>query len=811
MGCYRLWRLELLQTSKDQDRNRMSDDDKSPWLHDHSGFAQELKSSTQTKNGKLRGKQKMIAFKSTPFSYEETSAFISELRSCAKSKDLIRGIEVHDDILKRGLLEKCSDALVTMYAKCGELEKAKAVLDTINSSNVFSWTALISAYTRQGRMQDALDCFDEMLHKGLSPNAMTFTSILKACGDLKAAERGEQIHAEISRQGLLGSDDVLRNALVHMYVKCGALSKAQQILETLSSQDVCCWSALIVGYAQKGEDLQAFHCFEKMRSKGLSPDSRSLSCILKVCGSMKALNKGQEIHDEISKRGLLENDVVLGNALVGMYVKCGDLAKAQQVHEELPTRDAVSWNVLIGGFAQHGQGEQAISCFEKMQREGICPDKVTFTYILQACGSIGAADKGEQVHEMIAIQGLLENDIVLGTALVDMYANCGALAKAHQVLQELSSRDVFTWSALIAGYVKHGHGEQALQSFEQMKREGLSPDSVVLSCVLKACSIVAPLEGKKLHDEIARKGLLGKNIVLDNALIHMYVKCGVLDKAQEVLEELSCRDVVSWSTLIGGFVEHDQGAQALECYMRMQQEGVSPNAVTYACILKACGTIGAIDKGKEIHDEIVAQGLLSKHFELGTALVDMYANFGALTKAHQVLEELPFQDVGPWNVLITRYAQQGQGEKALKCFKRMQHEGIIPDAVTYLGVLNACNHLGLVEECYEQFVSMSTKFGIKLDLEHLTSMIDLFGRAGHLDKAVGVVQELQYLNDHAVWHSLLSACQKWGDISVGRWAFDRALCLDKHDSAAYVLMGSMYATAGMQEDAEYGEAMRMEN
>ncbi|KAI5069670.1 hypothetical protein GOP47_0015971 [Adiantum capillus-veneris] len=381
------------------------------------------------------------------------------LRSCAKMKDLSAGITVHDDIVKRGLLEKCSDALISMYAKCGNLAKAKELLDTHKSRDVISWIALISGYAQQGQSLDGLESFEKMQDEGLSPDWVTFTCALKACGSLRASDKGEQILDEIVRQGLLGNNIVLDTAVVDMYAKCGALTKAQEVLEGLPVRNVVCWSALISGYAQDGQSKQALDCFWKMQEVGIAANAVTYTSVLKACGSLGASHMGDQIHDEIRRQGLLKRDVVLGTALVDMYAKRGQLVKAQRLLEKLTLRDVVTWNALLVGYTQQCQAENALDCFARMQREGISPNAVPFSCILKACGSIGAISKGEEIHNKIASQGLFENNTILGNAVVDMYAKCGAVAKAQQVLEEFPHRDVASWNALMTGWAQQGKCE----------------------------------------------------------------------------------------------------------------------------------------------------------------------------------------------------------------------------------------------------------------------------------------------------------------------------------------------------------------
>ncbi|KAI5064467.1 hypothetical protein GOP47_0021137 [Adiantum capillus-veneris] len=530
--------------------------------------------------------------------------------------------------------------------------------------------------------------------------------------------------------------------------------------------------------------------------------------LLRVCAKNKDLHKGATLHDQILRRGLLTDCL---DALVTMYVQCGELSKAEDLFAAYKSRDIFTWTALIGGYAQKGQGEQALTCFEHMLHEGIFPDAVTFNCVLKACGSIRAVDKGERIHDDISKQGLLQKNVLLGNSLVNMYAKCGALARAEQVLEELPVRNAISWSSLISGYAEHGEGEQALDCYERMRHEGLLPDAVTFICLLKACgSIRAGEKGELIRDEIAKQGLVGTDIVLNNALVDMYVNCGALDKARQLLEELPMRDVVSWSTIISGYAQQGEGEQALKCLEQMEREGLHPNAVTFICILKACGSLGAACKGETFHDVISKQGLLGNDIVLSNALISMYAKCGALPKAARLLEGLPSRDVISWNAMMAGYIQKGEGEHAIACYEKMQSEGLSPDATTFLCVLTACSRLGFVEIAQRNFWKMIVVYGVKPGLEHYTCMVNLFGRVGHLQDAVEIIKRLPY-SDSAVWSSLLGACQKWGDVSVGKWGFDRAIQVDKDDAAPYTLMASIYAAVGMQDDAGHIEAMRIKN
>mgnify|MGYP000594911397 CR=1 FL=1 len=280
-------------------------------------------------------------------------------------------------------------------------------------------------------------------------------------------------------------------------------------------------------------------------------------------------------------------------------------------------------------------------------------------------------------------------------------------------------------------------------------------------------------------------------------------------ESERSLEELPIRNVVLWNTLISGYAQQGKAHEALGCFEKLQNEGLFPNSVTFACILKACAIVRDVNKGKKIHDEIVNRGLLEKDVVLGTALVDMYAKCGMVLKAQQVHDEFPFRDTGFRNALIAGYAQHGYGEEALMCFECMQDEGLSPDAITFLCLMNACSHSGLLDRAENYFHDMRDKYGIMPNLEHYTCLVSIFGFGGNFGKAISVIKMMPFSDCRPVWLALLGGCRKWRYVKLGRLAFDQLMHLDNTCSAAYVLMANIFAASGMQEDAERVEAMRM--
>ncbi|KAH7289954.1 hypothetical protein KP509_30G025400 [Ceratopteris richardii] len=603
------------------------------------------------------------------------------------------------------------------------------------------------------------------------PDEVTLVSILRACAILKDTIRGRKIHTEICKRGLHISNVFIGNTLVNMYAKCGALQEARQVLNELLHQDTVSWTALIAGYCQYGYAEEALVAFEEMQGMNIYPNALTFTCILKACGMLPAQEKGQEIHIEIARHGMLERDVVLGSALVDMYAKCGALAKAQEVFKGLPVCNVVSWTSLIAGYCQYGCADEALACLRQMEQYGPPPNETTFTCILNACASMGSITKSQQMHGKIVKLGFLTNTCELGNALVDMYIKCGVFSKAQQLFNDLPIKDIVSWTTLITGYGQHGYIEEALQIFDQMKREGISSNAVTLTCILNACgNTQAAQKGKGIHAEIIKGGLLKANIMLGNALVDMYAKCASPIKAQQVFNELSSPNLVSWTSLIAGYCQNGYGEEALYFFQRMKEDGFSPDIVTLACILRACGCIGAAEKGREIHAEIIRAGLLLNSSILRSSLLDMYIKIGALARAREVYSELQYRDVVSMNALIAGYCQQGLGEKAIECFEKFKHEGYY-DAVTFLCLLKAFGRMGAAGMGQTYYEAMTTNYGIFPTIEHHICMVDLFCRSGYFHKALALIQTLPHFDYNQSCFVLLGACQRLGNTNLARLAF----------------------------------------
>ncbi|KAJ7525159.1 hypothetical protein O6H91_17G039400 [Diphasiastrum complanatum] len=674
--------------------------------------------------------------------------FVSILKACITTGDLVQGRLVHSQIIDCGLDSNVlvGSTLIDMYAKCGAVEEASKVFKNLQTKNVVTWNAMVAAYAEHGLGRRALQLLGQMQKEGMKPDSFTFVSALKACGKMEVLHEGKKIHCQVVEQGL-EEDAFIGSALIDMYSKCRVLHEAWQVFYKSQKVSLVLWNSMIAAYIQHGQFEQALQLFKRMEQEGLIPDGITFVCVLRACSSIPALDQGKLIHAQIIHYGL-ESDCSVGSTLVDMYVKCGSLNEASEVFSKIARRDVVAWNALIVGVVQHGFDRKALDLFDAMRLEGVEPDKITMVTILKACGRLLSIDYGKLIHACIANHGL-ELDEVVGSNLIDMYVKCGSLEMASQVFDRLPRRNVLAWNAMIKGYAMHGHNQMSLIFFNNMQQEGTKCDGVTFVSILKICgSLAAIKKGEQIHEQIIQEGFESE-IFVTNSLIDMYIKCGSLDKARKVFDDLTEKDIVSWSTIIAGYTQHKLYQDAIYLFGRMQQAGIEPNDITYVSVLKCCGSILATNQGQQIHESFIKSGS-TLDFVVGNALIDMYAKCGSLTKARNVFDELPGRNVQSWNALLSGYAHHGLGQQAVQHFQTMQHEGTKPDDVTLVSVLSACSHANLLDAGCQIFYSMLEDLSKLISMQHYACMVDLLSRSGNLNDAEDFIRNIKLPADTIV-------------------------------------------------------------
>eukprot|EP01018_Ginkgo_biloba_P022103 Gb_10158 [translate_table: standard] len=728
----------------------------------------------------------------------DPNTYTSLLQQFVKNKSLMEGKKVHAHIIKTGGEPDIflKNNLVNLYAKCGTVTDARKIFDQMLERNVVSWNAMIAGYARRGRYDAVLKLFDLMQRVPIKPNKLTFGSVLIACACPATFEQGKAVHAHIIKSGF-GSDIIVASNLVDMYVKCMGLEFARQVFDEMPERDMVSWNSVIARYVQIGHGQEALHLFCEMQVAGMKPDQFTFASILGACASLTDLEQGKLFHACIIKSGL-EFDVYIGNALVDMYAKCASIDDAYKVFNHMPTRDLVSWNSMIAGCGQNGHDKEAMLLFCQLLQANMKPDPFTFSCILSVCAKLTDLEQGKWVHAFIIHCGLQLN-IFSGSALLDMYAKCGSIEDSRKVFDRMPKRDAISWSAIIAAYAQLGYGEEALKLFNWMQQSAMKPDLFNFASSLRACANLASLEqGQQVHAHIMKVG--GNfDIVVGCALVDMYAKCGKMEKGHKVFEEMPEQNEISWTAIITGFAQNGQGEDSLKLYREMQLAGMKPDESTFSIALGASACLAALENGKQIHGQILKVRFDSDVF-VATSLVDMYAKCGSIEDAHKLFDHISDRNVATWNSMIAGYAQHGHGKDALKLFEQMQRVGMKPNDITFVSVLSACSHVGLMDEGRRYFDSMSQEHAIMPRMEHYACIVDSLGRAGHLEEAENFISKMPFEPGSMIWRTLLGACRIHQNVELGKRAAERVLNFEPQDAATYVLLSNIYAMSGRWDE-----------
>lgn len=779
-------------------------------VHDHRVFIPERsKLAEEAKFWQNRNDQDLLNRSiresvTSPKQLPSVDSIFCTVENCREAQVLASAKRAHTHICAIGLeaIGMLGNHLVPMFVECGSMLDAERVFLISVFPNDYAMSSLLQGYIELGKSLHAIDLYFK-LQEDIYPAKHTYIVLLKACTTLETEGFCQKIHTDIIKEGF-EKDPFVGHTLIDAYGRCGLLLEAREVFDNLLVRDVVSWTALIGVYAKHGLDEEALSCFEQMHLVGCSENVITFVFGLKAAGSLKALDKGREIHSELIKRNL-EGNLFTGNTLVDMYVKCGSFTEAWKCLNQLPIRDVFSWTTLIAGCAEHGLNDEALECLEQMQKEGVFPNAATYKSSLKACSKVEALGEGRQLHMELAKQGL-DNGLSMANTLIDLYAKCGVFVEAQTMFDKLVVRDVVTWNILIAAYADRGLGIEALSCLKQMPLEGISPVTSTLLCCLKACSSSRDIcQGFEVHCLIAKLGYL-QDLYVGSALVGMYAKCYSLLEAQFLFDDLNSQDIALWSALIGAYADEGESDTAVFLYERMQEQGLCPNIVTFVSILKSCGSAGVLRKGRQIHAQTcsVDSGELTD-VNLDTAVMDMYIKCGSMREALGVFNEAPKLDPVRWSALITGYAQRGECAHVFYLLESMYKQDIQPDDILLLSVLTMCNHVGLADEGLEYLEALSQRYGISLSTNHFNCLVDLLSRVGRVDEAVTMLEKMPILPSSTIWNALLNACKKWGNIDTGMFAFRKMVSGGRERSAAYILMSDICADSHMLQDYEEQE------
>ncbi|KAK7392991.1 hypothetical protein VNO78_21441 [Psophocarpus tetragonolobus] len=579
----------------------------------------------------------------------------------------------------------------------------------------------------------------------------------------------------------------------------------------------------------------ALNCTEVVKSeKGNlvetveSSQSTSLLDLIDQCKNTMQL---KQIHAHMLRTSLFCDQYTASKLLTAYAISsCSCLIYAKNVFDQIPQPNLYCWNTLIRGYASSSDPTQSFLIFLHMLHScSEFPNKFTFPFLFKAASQLKVLHIGKVLHGMV-IKASLDSDLFILNSLINFYGSSGAPDLAHKVFTNMPGKDVVSWNAMINAFALGGLPEKALLLFQEMETKDVTPNVITMVSVLSACAKKFDLDfGRWICSYIENNGF-AENLILNNAMLDMYVKCGSMNDAKDLFNKMIDKDIVSWTTILDGhaklgnydeahcifdamphkgtsawnalisaYEQNGKPREALTLFYEMQlSKDAKPDEITLICALCACAQLGAIDFGHWIHVYIKKHDInLNSH--LATSLLDMYAKCGDLDKAMAVFQSVERKDVYVWSAMIAVMAMYGRGKAALDLFSSMLEYNIKPNAVTFTNILCACNHAGLVNEGEQLFKQMEPVYGIVPQIHHYVCIIDIFGRAGLLEKAASFIEKMPIPPTAAVWGAFLGACSRHGNVELAELAYQKLLQLEPCNHGAFVLLSNIYAKAGNWE------------
>ncbi|KAK8498284.1 hypothetical protein V6N11_013227 [Hibiscus sabdariffa] len=604
-----------------------------------------------------------------------------------------------------------------------------------------------------------------------------FSHQLKLPSNLYEAKR---LHATLIVNGFFNSSDAVKaigSQLVRVYVAFGCLEDALLVFDKLPQRSNLAWNSILRGFLDVGRFSRAIEFYHLMVSQGLVPDNFTYPLVFKACTELNDIEEGKKLRDFVlwnESQYNMKRNVYVECAMIDMFAKCGSLSEARQVFEGIREKDLACWSALICGNVQSGEWLEALSLFKRMLLEGLRPDSIIMASVLPACGRLEDMEMGMSLHGC-AIKCGFDSDLYVSNALMDMYCKCGATRFAYSLFCNMDNKDVVSWSSLIAGYSQNCQYNESLQLLKLLRH------------------------GKEMHGYILKQGF-ESDIVVGAALVEFYSNCKSMIKAEHVFRIMSDSDIMLWNSIIVGYSLNGEVENVFHIFRRIWDFNLRPNSITLVSILPICTKIGTLRYGKEIHAHATRSGLGSA-VSVGNALIDMYCKCGSLELAFRVFNQMKERDIVTYNTIISAHGIHGLGEHVFQFFEQMKGARIRPNKVTFITLLTACSHSGLVDKGWSLYHSMVHDYNIPPDMEHYSCIVDLLGRAGHLDDAYYLIKRMPVEPDMNILGSLLGACRVHNNVGLAEYLEKRILEKNQKDSGHYVLLSNVYASTGRWKDA----------
>ncbi|XP_031493623.1 pentatricopeptide repeat-containing protein At4g21300-like [Nymphaea colorata] len=584
-----------------------------------------------------------------------------------------------------------------------------------------------------------------------APNPTAHLHLLTLLRGSPRLESAKQVHAHALKVALLPNDLALATRILSIYGNSGCSGDAHDLFRCIPDPDIVSWNSIIKAFGINCAWLDAVSLYSELGWSGsVRPNGLTFPAAIKACSKLMLLKSGKEIHCHVLRNGYLPDSFV-GTSLISLYANCGRFENACRVFDGMPQRETASWNAMIGGSVQNGFAEEGLVFYRQMKMEGCLPDPMTVVGVLNACTALGDVSFGMCIHAEMLKLGL-GIDVFVDNSLVDMYSKCGCVDMAVNVFNQMDEQNVVTWTALISCYCQHGEGDSAIEMFRQMLVENLFPNEFTLATLLQACAQRRYLQlVMMVHAYTLRNGFSMDKFLL-NSLIDSYSKCGAIGAAEKMLDRMNCRDVVSWTSVITGCIDHKLIERAFMWAFRMQNDLVMPNVVTLTSLMRGCSYLNAPNLCRSIHGFVMKTEMRSDP-TVATSLINMYTKSRSMDVAYQVFDKLLERSIDSWGAMIVGYVQSGSIGRALEIFiqSHIAEEYLSPETMATV-VQGCCHEISLKRgqsiHCY------LIKHGFLPCAVVENSLMDMYAKCKQVASAC-LIFDRMHSRDNISWNTMI--------------------------------------------------------
>ncbi|KZV24981.1 pentatricopeptide repeat-containing protein-like [Dorcoceras hygrometricum] len=568
------------------------------------------------------------------------------LRKCAAATSLREARQLHALLTTSTHYHRVSPFLhnniLSMYGRCGSLEDSQLLFDKMPHRNIISYNALISAYSRSPQQAHRAFClFHELENGNLVANDSTFTSLLHALSGPGNEVLGSLLHNCCVKRGFC-NNLLVQTSLLGMYSDLGYMDCAKKVFSLMTDKDTTAWNAVISGCVKNGKIMEGLEIFKNMLKDEGTPSQFTYSLVLKACAILGNHVVGKLMHAKVLVSETYV-DLPLQNVLLHMYCSCGDINALFKVFSRIANPDLVSWNSIIGGFSESGDGDMTMFMFVKLGRlSRVKPDEYTFATVISGTGVYPASRCGEPLHAQIEKAGFARS-LYIGSALISMYFSNDDGKSSQKIFNVIPNKDVVLWTDMIRGNGRIGESEISLQFFRGLCHEGLKLDSFALSSALSACADQATLRQGEMVHSLALKTGSDTETCVNGSLVNMYVKIGELKAAECVFSCLPDRDLKCWNSMLGGYGHHGKAKEAFQLFEEILKHDLRPDHVTFISLLATCGHCGLVNESWFFWNYMKESGLTPgpKHF---SCMISLLSRVGLMEEAEKLIDESPFAD-----------------------------------------------------------------------------------------------------------------------------------------------------------------------